>query len=246
MGSSSSNTYFLKAASAAFAQLQTVNGNATLVLTLNGAQVASASLDSSSVDAITFPVQSLINSSIAVPGQILNIGVNVVNVSLDRTATRDFRVVSSFTYHYTVNASYVPPPPLNLTNDLTVTLTVGKTPIGLDAQNNKYFNYTVVLQNMMTAGASASGPVNLAIGAPSCLSLDTDYANNLVNTQQIVGWEIVDNGVSVILLKSFAPGEVRTLNIQFQQKNAGTCLIRDNIAYQTNGDVQLTAATKVV
>lgn len=150
------------------------------------------------------------------PGQILNIGVSVVNVSLDRTAVRDFRLVSSFTYQYTLNASYVPPPPLNLTSDFSVTLTVGRTPIGLDAQNNRNFNYTIVLQHMMPAGASASGPVNVALGAPSCLTLDADFANNLVNTQRIIGWEIVDNGVTVLLLRSFTPGEVRTLDIQYQ------------------------------
>lgn len=246
VGHSSSNTLFLKVANNYFSTLQAVNGNATLGLTINGNIVSTASLSSDSVDTISLPLQSFIAANNSVPGTVLSVGVRVLNATLESNAARDFRVIASLTYKYSYNASYVPPPPANLTNALTVTLAVGKTPIGLDAQNNKKFMYTAVLQNIMPVGASSSGSVNLAIGAPSCLSLDADFANALVNSGAIVGWEVVDNGVTVLLLRAFIPGEVRTLNIQFTQTNAGTCLMRDNLAYQTNGDFYISASTRVI
>jgi hypothetical protein len=144
-----------------------------------------------------------------------------------------------------LNTSYVPPPPTNVTQDFSVTLTVGKTPIGLEAQNGKSFNYTITIRNIMVPGQNSSGPVNVAIGHPSCIDLDQVFANTLINTNQIVGWEIVDNGITVLLLKSLLPGELRTLTVQYVQKYSGTCSLRDNLAYQTNGDVQLVRGTKI-
>lgn len=98
----------------------------------------------------------------------------------------------------------------------------------------------------MTPGVVASGPVNVVIGAPSCLGLDLTYANSLVAMGTIVGYEIVDSGLTVLLMRSFVPGETRLFNVQYVQNYSGTCMVRDNLAYQTNGDFQLAAKTKTV
>lgn len=245
VGSTTANSFFLKVAVAQFATLQSINGNATLVLSVNGRAVANQTLTANSVDALSFPLQSLLAATQAVPGTTLQVNLDVVNASLVTGALKDFRVLYSLNYKYTSNSSYVPPPPISTTPAFNVVLTVGKTPIGLDAQTGKYFNYTVTLANIFTTG-SASGAVNVAIGAPSCLSLDLNYANSLVNSQQITGYEIVDNSVTVLLLRSMALGEVRTLNIQYIQNFGGNCLLRDNVAYQNNGNFSISAATKIV
>lgn len=132
---------------------------------------------------------------------------------MDKTQTKDFRAIYSFNHRFLANSSYVPPPPVNVTPEFNVTLTVGKTPIGLDAQNGKAFNYTVSFKNIMMPGTPASGPVNIVIGAPSCLALDEMYANSLINLGLITGWEVVDNGVTVLLMRSMAPGEIKSLNV---------------------------------
>jgi hypothetical protein len=67
----------------------------------------------------------------------------------------------------------------------------------------------------MPAGSSSSGPVNVVIGSPSCLSLDQNFANSLVNSNTIVSYGVNDNGVTVLLLRSFVPGETRTFNLQY-------------------------------
>jgi len=169
-----------------------------------------------------------------------------VNVTLPTTEKKDFRSVYSFNPRYMANASYVPPPPVNTTPEFIVTLTVGKTPVGLDAQNNKLFNYTVSAKNIMVPGSVSSGPVNVVIGSPSCLDLDVNFANSLVNSGAIVGWEVVDNGLTVLLLRSLNAGETRSINVQYKQTFAGTCTVRDNFAYQTNGDFEIAAKTRTV
>lgn len=244
VGSTTANTFFLKAAVAQFATLQSINGNATLVLSINGRAVANQTLSANSEDAISFPIQSLLAST-PMPGSVLQVDLAVVNASLVTGSLRDFRVLYSLNHRFTTNSSYVPPAPISTTPAFNVVLTVGKTPIGLDAQTGKSFNYTITLANIFSTG-SVSGAVNVAIGAPSCLSLDLAYANMLVNTQQIVGYEIIDNSVTVLLLRSMALGEVRSLNLQYVQNFGGSCNLRDNVAYQNNGNFSISAATRIV
>lgn len=250
IGSSFSTTLGLKAVQNNFASTPNINGNGTFTVSINDQLVFSSPFTPSNVDPINLDLtpftQNKNNSRYLTPGQSLVIQLSVVNFTLPKTETKDFRAIYSFNHRYLANSSYVPPPPVNTTPEFNVTLTVGKTPVGLDAQNGKLFNYTVSFKNIMIPGTPASGPVNVVIGAPSCLTLDANFANSLVNSGAIAGYEVVDNGVTVLLFRSLAPGEIRSLNVQYRQEFAGTCVARENLAYQTNGDFQLSAKVKTV
>lgn len=158
-------------------------------------------------------VTSMNNTKMFAPSSQLLIQMTLVNASLPRTQYKDFRYIYAFNYKYQQNTSYVPPPPVNTTQEFLVSLNVGRTPIGLDAYNGKSFNYTLSVKNIMFPGQPASGPVNVVIGAPSCLALDTTFAQGLIASGAIVGYEVYDNGLTVLLLRSFLPGETRVFNV---------------------------------
>jgi len=218
VGASAATSFALKVINTQFNTFPTINGNGVFTVSVNDQLVASSPFSPSNVDAINLDLSSYVknanNSRFVAPGKSLIVQISVVNFTFTNPKeTKDFRAIYSFNHRYMANASYVPPPPVNTTPEFTVTLTVGRTPIGLDAQNGKSFNYTVSFKNIMVPGADNSGPVNVVIGAPSCLALDEVFANTLIAQGAIVGWEIVDNGVTVLLFKSLAAGESRTLNV---------------------------------
>ena len=202
----------MKAIQAHFASFPTANGNGVFTVSINDQLVSSAPFTPTSTDCINLDLSSYVksanNSRFLTPGSQLTIQISVVNFTFaNAKETRDFRAVYSFNYRYQVNASYVPPPPVNTTPEFTAILNVGKTPIGLDAQNNKNFTYSVTVRNIMVPGSAVSGLVNVVIGAPSCLVLDEVYANFLISSGVITGWKVVDNGLTVLFLRSMAAGE---------------------------------------
>lgn len=217
IGASFATTLALKAVQNSFAQTPNINGNGTFTVSINDQLVYSAPFTPSNVDPINLDLTSYTAnknySKQMAPGQSLIIQLSVVNFTIGKTETKDFRAIYSFNHRYLANTSYVPPPPVNTTSEFSVTLTVGRNPVGLDAQNGKFFNYTVSIKNIMIPGVPNSGPVNVVIGNPSCLTLDPVFANSLVNSGAIVGWEVVDNGVTVLLFRPMAAGESRSLNV---------------------------------
>lgn len=98
----------------------------------------------------------------------------------------------------------------------------------------------------MVPGSAVSGLINVVIGAPSCLVLDEVYANFLISSGVIQSWKVVDNGLTVLFLRSMAAGEGKSFNLQYRQAYAGTCLVRDNFAYQVNGDFEIATKTRIV
>lgn len=214
IGASAATSFGLKAIQAHFNTFPTINGNGVFTVSINDQLVASTPFSPSNVDAINLDLSSFVknsnNSRFLVPGKSLIVQISVVNYTFTNPReTKDFRAIYSFNHRFLANTSYVPPPPVDTTPEFSVTLKVGRTPVGLDSQNNKFFNYTVSIKNIMIPGSANSGPVNVVIGAPSCLALDENYANSLVNSGEISGWEVVDNGLTVLLFRSLAAGETK-------------------------------------
>jgi hypothetical protein len=81
IGDSQSTTLAHKVAIAYYANLQSVNGNATLQLLINGVQVATAPLSALTTDTISFPIQTYLrnNANLIQGGSVLNIALNVLN-----------------------------------------------------------------------------------------------------------------------------------------------------------------------
>ena len=82
------------------------------------------------------------NSKSLQAGQTLNVQIAILNFTLAAGQTKDFKAIYALSHRYTLNASYVAPPAVNVTPDFNATLANGKL-VGVEAQNGKNFLYTV-------------------------------------------------------------------------------------------------------
>lgn len=104
-----------------------------------------------------------------------------------------------------------------------------------------------MFKNVMKPTASDSGLVNLVLGAPSCLSIDETQANTYISQGIIRDYHIIDStGETVLFFDSMKLGEVKSLTVNFVQRYAGTCFVRDNFVYQVYGDNELTVKSRMI
>lgn len=160
--------------------------------------------------------------------------------------TRDFKTIYTLGFIDSANTSYVPPPPVNATPEFIVSLNNSKS-LGLDAQNGKPFTYTISFKNVMSVSAADSGLLNVIIGAPSCLAIDEVQANSFITQGIIRDYHVVGTtGETVLFFNPMKLGEVKSLQVNYIQRFAGTCFVRDNFVYQVYGDYELTTKSRMI
>ncbi|CDW71584.1 a-macroglobulin complement component [Stylonychia lemnae] len=224
-----------------------INGNGSFFLKVNDVTVETISFRSNQQEAIKFDISEYIktkgNSRIFAPGASINFNVGVQGFSLNAGQTKDFRAVLSISHRYMVNQSYVDPGPANLTTDFSVLLRNYRN-LGLDNQTGRLFPIQVKFQNIFANGSAQSGQLNVILHPPSCLELDLESTYKLIEDGEINDFQVIPlSGQAVLFINSMFPGQVKNFQINYIQKYAGQCQLRDNIIYQSYGDFELYSKT---